>query len=111
MGAGARPEANLSLRPAAGDDRAGAARGPTIDGGLKSVILLDDGKVYEKSGAVIRITARIGGIYAVAAIFMGSSRLLRDWVYGVIAKNRYRWFGKRDTCRLPSPEERALFLD
>jgi predicted DCC family thiol-disulfide oxidoreductase YuxK len=78
---------------------------------LGSVVLKTDGRIYRKSTAVVRILWRLG----LAARLGGSllwliPRPLRDFGYDVVAKNRYRWFGKKETCRMPKPEERDRFL-
>jgi len=75
-----------------------------------SIVLVEDGAVFEQSDAVLRIVARLGGVLRLAALLRFFPRVLRDAVYGVIARNRYRWFGKRDACRVPSSEERERFL-
>ena len=76
----------------------------------KSFILEDGDKVYIKSSAALRVMRQLGGFYTLSSIFLVIPRTLRDWVYSIIANNRYKWFGKRSTCRLPSPEESELFL-
>jgi predicted DCC family thiol-disulfide oxidoreductase YuxK len=77
---------------------------------MRSVVLWQDGRAYRRSEAVIRLFTGLGGIWKLAA----AGRLLpagfRDLLYDFIARNRYRWFGKRETCRMPKPEERARFL-
>lgn len=77
---------------------------------MRSVVLWEDGKVHRKSEAVLRVFAGLGGIWKLAVVGRLLPRGLRDLVYDFIARNRYRWFGKRETCRLPKPEERARFL-
>ena len=57
------------------------------------------------------IITALGGIWRLAGLLRLVPRFIRDAVYDWIARNRYGWFGKRDSCRLPSPEERAVFLD
>jgi predicted DCC family thiol-disulfide oxidoreductase YuxK len=77
-----------------------------------SIVYLDQAGVHTKSDAALAIARRLGGVSAVFAAVLGLvPRPLRDAVYMWIARNRYRWFGKRDSCRVPSPEERAVFLD
>jgi len=81
------------------------------EAGLSTVVLVDPSGRYIRSSAALRILKHFGGFYG----FLGSLLLLiprpiRDWGYRVIAKNRYRWFGEKDSCRLPTSEERALFL-
>lgn len=77
---------------------------------LGSIILVDDG-VYRESDAVLRIARRMDGAWPLIYVFIIVPRFIRDPVYRWIARNRYRWFGKRDTCRLPTPEERDRFLE
>jgi predicted DCC family thiol-disulfide oxidoreductase YuxK len=67
--------------------------------------------ISTESLAVIRILSSLGGAWRLAVLLRVIPDFLRDPIYRFIARNRYRWFGKRETCRLPSPEERALFLE
>lgn len=66
---------------------------------------------YQKSSAILRILMRIGGVWYFASIFLLIPKVIRDKIYDCIANNRYKWFGKEETCRLPTDEERARFLD
>jgi len=75
-----------------------------------TVFLIEDGQLYQRSTAALRIARRLGFPFALAWVFMLVPSFIRDAVYKVIARNRYRWFGKRDSCRLPTPAERARFL-
>ncbi len=77
---------------------------------LDSVLLVKGGKLYQKSSAALQIARQLGGGWRLMYGFIIVPRFLRDFVYNIIAKNRYRWFGKKETCRLPTPEERAKFL-
>ena len=71
---------------------------------LDSVILVHKGNKYHYSTAVIKSLVLIGGIYKLAALLYIFPKSLRDFVYKIIAKNRYKWFGRNNTC--PSlPEE------
>jgi predicted DCC family thiol-disulfide oxidoreductase YuxK len=78
---------------------------------VRSVILLDEKRLFDKSTAVLRVFWRLGGAYRLAAFCYVVPRPLRNVVYDWIAQHRYGWFGKSETCRLPTPEERALFFD
>ena len=78
--------------------------------GLDTVVFLHRNKTYVKSSAALRILAQLGGFWRVAGILLAVPGFLRDIVYDFIARNRYRWFGKKESCRLPSPEERNWFL-
>jgi len=73
-------------------------------------LYLDERGLHQYSDAAIEVSRRVGGFYALAVVFRIVPRALRDPVYRWIARNRYRWFGKRDACRVPSPAERARFL-
>ena len=76
-----------------------------------TILLEDSGTVYERSTAALRIITDLGGVWRLAGILRLVPRFIRDAIYDWIARHRYGWFGKRDACRLPSPEERAVFLD
>ena len=76
-----------------------------------SVVFIEDDKFYTKSSAALKIAKYLDGITSWLTIFMIVPKPLRDVVYSFIAKNRYRWFGKQESCWLPSPELKAKFLD
>lgn len=77
---------------------------------LDSIVLIERGTCYRESTAALRIARRLRGRWPLCYAFIVIPRPLRDLVYGWIARNRYRWFGKQDTCRLPTPELRMRFL-
>lgn len=76
-----------------------------------TMILIHNGIVHKKSEAWIEIFRLLGGFWKVMLVFKILPVGFRDACYEWIAKNRYRWFGKRDACYLPTAETRALFLD
>ena len=76
-----------------------------------SVVLVEQAKVYTKSTAALRIARRLSGLWPLAAVFLLVPAFLRDGVYDLIAQHRYRLFGKREACMLPSPELRGRFLN
>lgn len=78
---------------------------------IETVYLYENGKLYDKSSAALRIARKLGFPYNLAFGFIIVPAFIRNVVYDFIAKNRYTWFGKKETCRLPTAEERALFLD
>jgi predicted DCC family thiol-disulfide oxidoreductase YuxK len=80
------------------------------DKSIDSVLLIEEGKLYTHSTAALRIARNLKGIWSLLYVFIIFPKPLRDFFYKRFAKNRYRLFGKRDACRLPSPEERAKFL-
>lgn len=77
---------------------------------LNTVILVENEKLYTRSAAVLRILMHIGGFYKLAGIFWLVPGIVRDVVYNYIARNRYKWFGKKESCRIPTPELKSKFL-
>lgn len=77
---------------------------------LDSIVLLSDGKKYTKSSAALHIAKNLSGAYPLLFVFMIIPKFIRDWVYGIVAKNRYKWFGKKDQCMIPTPELNDKFL-
>ena len=65
---------------------------------MMSIVLIEDDKVYVKSTAALRIVKELASPWNFLYILIIIPKALRDFVYNIIAKNRYRWFGKRDTC-------------
>ncbi|MFT5516905.1 MAG: putative DCC family thiol-disulfide oxidoreductase YuxK [Rhodothermales bacterium] len=76
-----------------------------------SIVLLDHHGLHTQSSAAIRIARQLGFPYSLAAAGFLFPRPLRDAVYRFIAKNRYRWFGRRDSCMMPAPGLESRFLD
>lgn len=77
----------------------------------ESVVVIDQGQVYLAGDAALRVAKILGGIWSAAAVFRVLPRALRDGIYHWIARNRYRWFGKKEACPMPTPETTARFLD
>ncbi|OAV44095.1 thiol-disulfide oxidoreductase DCC family protein [Lewinella sp. 4G2] len=78
---------------------------------LDSLVLYQDGRAYLYSDAALGAGRELGGLYGKLARAGGFfPRFLRDGVYKFIARNRYRWFGKREECMLPRPEWKARFV-
>ena len=76
-----------------------------------SMVYVDEVGIHDQSDASLEVYRRIGGLWGFLSLARLFPRWVRNPVYRVIARNRYRWFGKRDTCRLPSAEEKEQFLD
>ena len=77
---------------------------------MESVVLVEEGRCYRESTAALRIARRLNRGWPLFYAFIIVPCPVRDVVYGWIARNRYRWFGKRDTCRIPTPELRERFV-
>ena len=77
---------------------------------LDTIVLLKNGKAYTKSTAALEITRDLPGLWPLMYGFIIVPKFIRNWVYDLIAKNRYKWFGKKDECRIPTPELRQKFL-
>jgi predicted DCC family thiol-disulfide oxidoreductase YuxK len=73
-------------------------------------VLLVDGVTYTKSSAVLKALGIIGMPWSVFCLFYIIPKFIRDTIYNQIAKNRYKLFGKKDSCRLPTPSEKKRFL-
>jgi predicted DCC family thiol-disulfide oxidoreductase YuxK len=78
---------------------------------LYSIILIHDGKFYQRSDAALEIARHLTGGWPLLYGFKIVPRFLRDSVYNFIARHRYHWFGKKDACWLPTPELKARFKD
>ena len=78
---------------------------------LNTIAYCRHGKVYTRTGALIRIVRDLGGIGALAYPLLIVPSFLRDPFYDLFASFRYKLFGKLDACRMPSPEEQTRFID
>lgn len=76
----------------------------------QSVILIEEGKLFQKSSAALKIARNLNGLWPSVYVFILVPRFIRDFVYDVIARNRYRWFGKREACIIPTPELKVRFV-
>ena len=65
---------------------------------------------YYKSTAVLEIATEIGGFYGLLGIFKVLPEKFRNYIYDYVAKNRYKWYGKKESCMIPTPELKAKFL-
>ncbi|MEX0315739.1 MAG: thiol-disulfide oxidoreductase DCC family protein [Allomuricauda sp.] len=78
---------------------------------VDSIILIEPGVAYfTKSDAALAITQGFGGLWKTITIFSWIPKVFRDALYDFIAKNRYKWFGRKDACMIPTPELQAKFL-
>lgn len=78
---------------------------------LDSIVVIEGDECYVKSAAVIRIAARLGGIYSLVRLARILPRSIRDWGYDRVANRRYRWFGQKDQCMIPTGDVEQRFLE
>lgn len=76
-----------------------------------SILFYYRGKFHYKSTAVLLIAKFLKFPLNLLVIFFIIPRFIRDWIYDGVAKNRYKWFGQKNTCRIPTTEEQDFFLD
>ena len=79
--------------------------------GQWSMIYVDEAGIHDQSDASLEVYRRLGGIWWLLSLARFVPRSIRNPAYRVLARNRYRWFGKRDTCRLATADEKARFLE
>ncbi|HZH64002.1 MAG TPA: thiol-disulfide oxidoreductase DCC family protein [Flavisolibacter sp.] len=78
--------------------------------GFDSFVLIDKGRVYKKSSAGLRVYGKLAWYWRWSQAFWLAPQFLRDAVYDLIAKNRYKWFGKKEACMIPGAEVKERFL-
>lgn len=77
---------------------------------VSTIYLVEGEQLYERSSAALRIAHKMSFPFPLFGIAWVFPAFIRDPIYNFIARNRYRWMGQKETCRMPSPEERAKFL-
>jgi predicted DCC family thiol-disulfide oxidoreductase YuxK len=75
-----------------------------------SIVLVDGARVFTRSAAALRIFRGLRFPWPLLSAFLAVPRPIRDFVYDVVAKRRYRWFGRQDVCMIPTPELQARFV-
>lgn len=78
---------------------------------LDSIIFIDKGKIHDKSTAILKISKHLSGIWKYNYIFIVIPKFIRDFFYSMIAQNRYDWFGKKDSCMIPTLALKKRFLE
>ena len=78
---------------------------------MQSIMFFDGKMLYKKSTAVLKLSRLLGGWHQLLLLGYILPRFVRDWLYNIVAMNRYRWFGKKDQCMLPSKGFENRFLD
>lgn len=77
---------------------------------LQTFVFIADGRMFLRSDAAIEVVSRFGGAWRIFKIFRLLPRVLRDSIYSTIARNRYRWFGRKEVCMIPTPEIKERFI-
>jgi predicted DCC family thiol-disulfide oxidoreductase YuxK len=96
------------LQSAAAEARLGTR---VVPGSLPdSVLLFEDGTLYQRSTAALRIMRGLRAPWPLLALLLLVPRPIRDWGYDRLARHRYRWFGRRETCMVPTPDLAKRFL-
>jgi predicted DCC family thiol-disulfide oxidoreductase YuxK len=79
-------------------------------GEYKTIILIENGHLYKQSTAALRIARRLIGPVKLTWLLIILPRFIRDPAYNWVSRNRFKWFGRRDQCRVPTPEVKERFL-
>lgn len=82
-----------------------------IEEDTDSFVLIENDKSYIKSSAALRVCCKLKGAWKFFVLFFIVPRPVRDFLYDIVAKNRYRWFGKHESCMLPTPETKKRFIN
>jgi len=77
---------------------------------LNSFILIENNKAYTRSTGALRVAKKLNGLWPLLYGFIIIPKFIRDSIYNWVAENRYKWFGKKDACMIPTPELKARFL-
>ena len=79
------------------------------EGEMNTMLLIENGRIYTQSDAALNTTKYLDGGWKILRYLKIFPKFLRDFVYGIVAKNRYRWFGKQNECWLPTPDLKKRF--
>ena len=82
----------------------------SIPANTDSLVLVENGKAYTHSTGALRIAKGLGGIWQLAYALIIVPKPVRDWFYNTFAKNRYKWFGKKEVCMMPTSAIKERFL-
>ncbi|HSA60267.1 MAG TPA: thiol-disulfide oxidoreductase DCC family protein [bacterium] len=105
------PKKNFRFTPlqsAAGQERLKKFNLSTTD--LDTMVLIENDRAFTRSTAGLKIARRLSGLWPLFYVLIVVPRFLRDAVYNVVARNRYRWWGRRDACMVPTPGVKERFL-
>ncbi|MYL50232.1 DUF393 domain-containing protein [Halobacillus litoralis] len=77
---------------------------------VDSIVLIEGSKSYLRSSAALRVCKNLVGFWKIGYVMIIVPSQIRDWAYNLLSNNRYKWFGKKEACQLPSPEVKKRFL-
>lgn len=78
---------------------------------FNSFVLIENQKIYTRSTAALKVAIKLNGLIKLMYAFIIVPKFIRDGIYKWISNNRYKWFGKREACMIPTPQLKARFLD
>jgi len=78
---------------------------------FNSIILIENAKIYDKSTASLKIARQLDGMLKYSYVFIIIPKFIRDFFYSIIAQNRYKWFGKKEVCMIPTKDLKTRFLE
>ena len=78
---------------------------------LNSFILIENSKAYTRSTGALKVAKKLNGIFPMLYSFIIIPKIFRNSIYDLVARNRYKWFGKKDECMIPTPQLKARFLN
>jgi predicted DCC family thiol-disulfide oxidoreductase YuxK len=100
----------LRFAPLQGETARALLPAMPADAGAWTMVFVDERGAHLRSDAALEVWRRLGGFRGLLALGRFVPRFVRDPVYRLIARHRYRWFGRRETCRVPTAAERSFFL-
>lgn len=77
---------------------------------IDSILVYKAGKIYAQSSAALKISVGLSGLWPLMGVFWVVPKFIRDWLYKIVARNRYRWFGKTASCMVPQADVNHRFL-
>ena len=96
------------MQSAAGQKLLQAYNLPVDD--MQSFVFIENKTVYKRSTAALKVCRHLRGLWLLCYGFIIVPKFIRDGIYNWVAKNRYKWFGKKESCMIPTPEVKARFL-
>jgi len=77
---------------------------------IDSIVLIEENEAFYKSSAALKISKNLSGLYSFFYMFIIFPKFIRDAIYDYVAKNRYKWYGKKETCMVPTEELKSKFI-